>query len=166
MSVQVTPEAPPSPHLAPLLTTAQPLSKTSSITETQRSVAAKTAGGVNMSSKSAKIGAAVLGIGPAIGVFATALSESPWTALAALGSIVALALVAAWLLSRRPYFEISDSIQGGVRRRLWRAGVGQLPRGAVHAPPSTSRRVSPPSASAQRRSALSDEDADPPSARG
>jgi len=81
--------------------------------------------GVKMSSKPARIVAQAAGAVPALGLVASVILEAPWLALAALGFIMALVLVAAWLLCRQPFFEISETTQRGVRRRLWRAGIGR-----------------------------------------
>lgn len=116
-----------------------------------------------MSSKFAKVVAPAAGAAPVVGI--VTLIENPWLALAVFGFLVTLALVVVWLLCRQPFFEMSESVEGDARWRLWRAGLDQSPRGVVAGPPYAPRPVSSACFSAQQP-ALRDEDAGPPSVRG
>jgi hypothetical protein len=78
-----------------------------------------------MSSKRAKVAAWAGGAAPVVSVLAAASINDPWLAVAVVGLLCALAVAGGWLLIQRPFLEISETVQEGNRKRVWRAGVAE-----------------------------------------
>ncbi len=78
-----------------------------------------------MSSKRAKVAAWAGGAAPVVSVLAAASTNDPWLAIAVVSLLCALAVAVGWLLIQRPFLEISEVVQEGNRKRVWRAGVAE-----------------------------------------
>lgn len=89
-----------------------------------------------MSSKGAKVATRAGGAGPVVGMLAVASIKDPWLAIAVVSFLCALAVAVGWLLLRRPFLEISETVQEGNRKRVWRAGVAEpaIPNVATSSP--------------------------------
>ena len=86
-----------------------------------------------MSSRQAKIAASIGGGLPAVSVVVASCVGDSWLILAVVGLFLALAVTVGWLLLRQPFFEISETVRGGSRRRIWQVGVAQSPTDANNA---------------------------------
>ena len=91
-----------------------------------------------MSSRPAKAVRPVGGALTVAGIIAAALSGDLWLAAIFFGFLLILAVIAGRILFRRPYFEFSETMQDGTRRRLWRAGVEHSPHNTSIVTPSSS----------------------------
>jgi hypothetical protein len=89
-----------------------------------------------MSSKGAKVAARAGGAAPVVGMLAAASIKDPWLAIAVVSFLCALAVAVGWLLLQRPFLEISETVQEGNRKRVWRAGVAEpaIPNVATPSP--------------------------------
>jgi hypothetical protein len=77
-----------------------------------------------MSSKGAKVAAWAGGAVPVVSMLAASIKD-PWLAIAVVSFLCALAVAVGRLLLRRPFLEISETVQEGNRKRVWRAGVAE-----------------------------------------